>query len=130
MLARECGYEKDRIISIEGGARGSDYFIDELKQLPVVESAGWVQYSPVYNSRVGMSLDHNGESVHLELAYGDSTAFRILGFNILKFNPSNSKMKMQGNKILMEFELNGLEYEATMKVNYCPQCGRELTEDK
>ena len=28
--------------------------------------------------------------------------------NILKFNPSNSKMKMQGNKILMEFELNGL----------------------
>ena len=47
--------------------------------------------------------------------------------NILKFNPSNSKMKMQGNKILMEFELNGLEYEATMTVNYCPQCGRELT---
>ena len=88
MLARDCGYEKDRIISIEGGARGSDYFIDELKQLPVVESAGWVQYSPVYNSRVGMSLDHNGESVHLELAYGDSTAFRILGFNILKFNPN------------------------------------------
>lgn len=50
--------------------------------------------------------------------------------NILKFNPSNSKMKMQGNKILMEFELNGLEYEATMIVNYCPQCGRELMEEK
>lgn len=50
--------------------------------------------------------------------------------NILKFNPSKSKMKMQGNKILMEFELNGLEYEATMTVNYCPQCGRKLTEEK
>ena len=50
--------------------------------------------------------------------------------NILKFNPNNSKMKMQGNKILMEFELNELEYEATMTVNYCPQCGRKLTEDK
>ena len=36
-------------------------------------------------------------------------------------------MKMQGNKILMEFELNELEYEATMTVNYCPQCGRKLT---
>lgn len=46
--------------------------------------------------------------------------------NILEFNPSNSKMKMQGNKILMEFELNGLEYEATMIVNHCPQCGRKL----
>ena len=37
---------------------------------------------------------------------------------------------MQGNKILTEFELNELEYEATMTVNYCPQCGRKLTEDK
>jgi len=50
--------------------------------------------------------------------------------NILKFNPNVSKMEMVGNKILMEFELNGLEYEATMTVNYCPQCGRELTEEK
>ena len=50
--------------------------------------------------------------------------------NILEFNPSNSKMKMQGNKFLMEFELNGLEFEATMTVNYCPQCGRELKEVK
>ena len=47
--------------------------------------------------------------------------------NILEFSPSNSKMKMQGNKIIMEFELNGLEYEATMIVNCCPQCGRKLT---
>ena len=29
--------------------------------------------------------------------------------NILEFDPSSSKMKMQGNKILMEFELNGLD---------------------
>ena len=50
--------------------------------------------------------------------------------NILKFNLNNSKMKMQGNKILMEFELNRLEYEATMTVKYCPQCGRKLTEKK
>lgn len=42
--------------------------------------------------------------------------------------PYNTKMKMKGNKILMEFELNGLEYEATMIVNFCPQCGRELME--
>jgi len=48
--------------------------------------------------------------------------------NILEFSPYKTKMEMQGNKILMEFELNGLEYEATMTVNYCPQCGRNLTE--
>lgn len=50
--------------------------------------------------------------------------------NILELHPNNSRMKMQGNKILMEFELNELEYEATMTVNYCPQCGRKLTEMK
>lgn len=50
--------------------------------------------------------------------------------NILEINPNNSKIKMQGNKIFMEFELNELEYEATMTVNYCPQCGRKLTEMK
>lgn len=54
--------------------------------------------------------------------------------NILKFDPSNSKMEMVGNKILMEFDLSelkyGATYEATMIVNYCPQCGRELTEAK
>lgn len=50
--------------------------------------------------------------------------------NILTLNPNNSKMKMQGNKILMEFELNALDYEATMTVNYCPQCGRKITEMK
>lgn len=47
--------------------------------------------------------------------------------NVLKFNPNNSKMEMQGNKLLMEFELDGLEYGAMMTVNYCPQCGRNLT---
>lgn len=47
--------------------------------------------------------------------------------NILKLNPNNSKMKMQGNKIIMEFGLDALEYEAVMTVNYCPQCGRKLT---
>lgn len=47
--------------------------------------------------------------------------------NILTLNPNNSKMKMQGNKILMEFGLDALEYEAVMTVNYCPQCGRKLT---
>ena len=47
--------------------------------------------------------------------------------NVLELNPNNSRMKMQGNKILMEFELNDLEYESMMTVNYCPQCGRKLT---
>lgn len=47
--------------------------------------------------------------------------------NILTLNPNKSKMKMQGNKIIMEFELNALDYEATMTVNYCPQCGRKIT---
>lgn len=47
--------------------------------------------------------------------------------NILTLNPNNSKMKMQGNKIIMEFGLDALEYEAVMTVNYCPQCGRKLT---
>ena len=113
MLDRNSGYEKDRVISIEGGERGSDYFFDELKQLPVVESAGWVQYSPVINSRVGMSLDYNGESVHLELAYGDSSAFRILGFNVLKFNPN---VAQTNNSLwLTEGAMKGLGLDLTVE---------------
>ena len=113
MLDRDCGYEKDRIISIEGGERGSDYFFDELKQLSVVESAGWVQYSPVINSRVGMSLNYNGESVHLEIAYGDSTAFRILGFNILKFNPNVAQT--DNSLWLTEGAMQGLGLDLTVE---------------
>ena len=39
-------------------------------------------------------------------------------------------MKMDGNKILMEFIIDNIEYEATMTVNFCPQCGRNLQEDR
>ena len=87
MLARDSGYEKDHVISIEGGQRGADYFVDELKQLPFIESVGWVQFSPVYSSRVGMTMNLNGEDVQMEVMYGDSAAFRILGFNVMKINP-------------------------------------------
>ena len=86
MLARDTGYVKDNIIAIEGAQRGSDYLVDELRQLPFVESIGRTQSSPVRTDRSGMGMDHNGEEVQLEGIYGDSTAFNMLGFNVMKLN--------------------------------------------
>ena len=109
MLARDSGYEKDNIISIEGGQRGADYFIDELKQLSFVESVGWVQFAPVYSSRVGMTMNLNGEDVQMEVMYGDSTAFRILGFNVMKFNQN---VPQTNNSLwLTEGALKGMELD-------------------
>ena len=126
MLARDSGYEKDQIISIEGGQRGADYFVDELKQLPFVESVGWVQFSPVYSSRVGMTMNLNGEDVQMEVMYGDSTAFRLLGFNVMKFNQN---VPHTNNSLwLTEGALKGMEldYEAesvTLSGHSYPICG-------
>ena len=91
MLARDSGYVKDNIIAIEGAQRGSDYHIDELRQLPFVENVGRTQASPAHTNRTGMGLWHNGESVQLEVIYGDSTAFKMLGFNIVKQNSNVSQ---------------------------------------
>ena len=88
MLARDTGYVKDNIIAIEGAQRGSDYLVDELRQLPFVECIGRTQSSPVRTDRSGMGMDHNGEEVQLEGIYGDSTAFNMLGFNVMKLNAS------------------------------------------
>ena len=41
---------------------------------------------PAGAGMMGMSLKHNGEDVQLEVIYGDSTAFNMLGFNIVKYN--------------------------------------------
>lgn len=126
MLARDSGYEKDNIISIEGGQRGADYFVDELKQLPFVESVGWVQFSPVNSSRVGMTMNLNGEDVQMEVMNGDSTAFRLLGFNVMKYNQN---VPQTNNSLwLTEGALKGMEldYETesvTLSGYPYPVCG-------
>ena len=76
-----------------------------------------------------MRQETDGDKVMCEFCEPGKYKPLPINNNILEFSPSNSKMEMQGNKILMEFELNGLKYEATMTVNYCPQCGRNLTEE-
>ena len=82
MLARDSGYTRDNVIAIEGAQRGSDYFIDELRQLPFVEKVGRAQSSPALTNRVGMSLG----DVQLEVTYGDTTSFDILGFDVIRRN--------------------------------------------
>ncbi len=112
MLARDSGYIKDNIIAIEGAQRGSDYLVDELRQLPFVESIGRVQSSPAHSGRTGMRLKHNGEDVQLEVIYGDSTAFNMLGFNIVKYN--SNVTQGAGSLWLTEGAMKGigLDYSA------------------
>ena len=86
LLARDSGYTKDNIIVLEGAQRSTDYYPDELRRLPFVEELGWVQASPTHTDRSGMGMNHRGEQVQLEGVYGDSTAFRMLGFNVVTLN--------------------------------------------
>ena len=86
LLLRDSGYTKDNLITLEGAQRGADYYPDELLQLPFVEELGWVQSAPVHTDRSGMGMSHRGEQVQLEGIYGDSTAFRMLGFNVVSLN--------------------------------------------
>lgn len=106
LLARDGGYVKDNIIAIEGAQRGADYYPDKLLQLPFVEELGWVQSSPVHTDRSGMSMNHRGEQVQMEGIYGDSTAFRMLGFNVVSLNAG--VLPKEGSVWLTEGAMKGL----------------------
>lgn len=83
MLARDNGYTKENIIGINGGQKNADYLPDELLKFPFVEKVGHIQFLPSEGGRVGMGMDYKGEQVQLDVMYGDSTAFDILGFRVM-----------------------------------------------
>ncbi len=110
LLGRDTGYQRDNIVCIQGAQRGSDYLVDELRQLPFVEEVGRVQAAPADNNRTGFGLSYKGEQVQLSMSYGDSTAFRILGFAVMAVNPS--VVQGNGNFWLTEGAMKtlGLDY--------------------
>ena len=83
MLARDNGYTKENIIGINGGQKNADYLPDELLKFPFVEKVGHIQFLPSQDSRTGMGVNYKGEQVQLDVMYGDSTAFDILGFRVM-----------------------------------------------
>lgn len=106
LLARDSGYTKDNIIALEGAQRGADYYPDELLRFPFVEELGRVQASPTHTDRSGMGMTHKGEKVQLEMVYGDSTAFRMLGFNVVSLN--GDVLPADGTLWLTEGAMKGL----------------------
>lgn len=84
MISRPMGYETDGRIRIAGAQHASDYRIDELRTIPGVEEAGWLQNDPMTNSSTGATLTMGGREIRLDLFYCDSSAFRILGFETVK----------------------------------------------
>ncbi|MBQ7773295.1 MAG: ABC transporter permease [Bacteroidales bacterium] len=83
LLTRDTGYGKENIILVSGGQRGADYLEDELRQLPFVERIGHLQAAPADNNITGAGMTYNGEKVQLEMMYGDTTAFNMMGFAVM-----------------------------------------------
>lgn len=113
LLARDTGYERTGILAVEGAQRDADYLEDELLQLPFVEQVGWVQYSPAHSSRCGMGVSYQGEKLQLELMYGDSAAFRMLGFRVRSIHTQQLEGQ-DGSLWLTEGAMTGmgLDYSA------------------
>ena len=86
MCEKPMGYERDGLISVVGAGKASEYFVDELRQLPCVENIGWLQWNPMGDSHSGQGFPINGETVHFDMYFGDRAAFDILGFEILRQN--------------------------------------------
>ena len=83
LLDRDNGYTKENIIGISRGQKNADYLPDELLKFPFVEKVGHIQFLPSQDSRTGMGVNYKGEQVQLDVMYGDSTAFDILGFRVM-----------------------------------------------
>ena len=110
MLDRDSGYVKENIIGISGGQKTADYFPDELLKFPFVEKIGHIQCLPSEETRNGMGVDYNGEQVQLDVMFGDSTAFDILGFRVL--NVLENVKPVNGTMWLTEgaFKTFGIDY--------------------
>lgn len=110
MLERDNGYAKENIIGISGGMKNADYLPDELLKFPFVEKVGHIQFLPSEGGRVGMGMNYKGEVVQLDVMYGDSQAFDIMGFRVL--NVLENVKPVNGTMWLTEgaFKTFGIEY--------------------
>lgn len=83
MCEKPMGYRRDGLVSVVGAGKASEYYVDELKQLPCVENVGWLQWNPMGSSHSGQGFPINGETVHFDMFFGDKAAFDILGFEVI-----------------------------------------------
>lgn len=124
MVNRPQGFETDNRIAVSFAKQLSEYRIDELKSIPGVEDIGWLMFSPVENSIVGMKQTINGSEVNLDLFYCDPKAFKILGFEVIKTCHGH----VEGGAWVPESALAGLgiDYES-MEIPFdngpVPVCG-------
>ena len=83
MCEKPMGYRRDGLVSVVGAGKASEYYVDELRQLPCIENVGWLQWNPMGNSHSGQGFPINGETVHFDMYFGDRAAFDILGFEVI-----------------------------------------------
>lgn len=86
MCEKPMGYQREGLVSVVGAGKASEYYVDELRQLPCVENIGWLQWNPMGSSHSGVGFPINGETVHFDMYFGDRAAFDILGFEVLSQN--------------------------------------------
>lgn len=111
MCEKPMGYRKDGLVSVLGAGKASEYYVDELRQLPCVDNIGWLQWNPMGDSHSGQGFQINGETVHFDMYFGDRAAFDILGFEVISQNaePANQTAWLTESAM----RSLGLDYGAT-----------------
>lgn len=112
MTSKPMGYDRDGVIAVAGAGKASDYHIDELRQLPCVEKAGWLQFEPMGESHAGIGFKRNGEELHFDMFYGSQEAFEAIGLKVISqtADPVSPAMWMTESAM----RSLGLGYDCTM----------------
>ncbi len=82
MLQKPLGYSLEGNIAIPYVNRYSDFHIDELCRLPVVDRVGFIINYPMMSGTSLLTFPFDGESYKSEICYLDREAFDIMGFEV------------------------------------------------
>ena len=83
MLDKPLGYRLEGNIAFPYVNRYSDFYVDELRQLPVVDKVGFILNYPMQSGISLMTFSFKGNTYKSELCYLDKEAFDILDFEVV-----------------------------------------------
>lgn len=125
MTDKPMGYEKDNRLYIQGASSPDVYHLEELKSLACVEKTGWLQFEPMTLGSAGTAFRINGAEQKFDMYYGDSAAFDILGFKVLR--KTGEPLKYSAWLPESTMRALGLDYDCTQITfddgSIIPVCG-------
>ena len=107
MLDKPLGYRLEGNIAFPYVNRYSDFYVDELRQLPMVDKVGFILNYPMQSGVSLMTFPFAGNTYQSELCYLDREAFDILGFEVVnRFSEPLSGKLWVTSEWMSTFNLN------------------------